>query len=211
MSHSEDELISLSALAHFSYCRRRCALIHIEQIWTENLFTAEGRTFHKYVHDEKRESRRDVRTESGVPLRSLRLGLIGKADMIEFHRRGDGGWVPFPVEYKRGKPKRDDCDKIQLCAQALCLEEMMDVHILEGALFYGRTRHRLDVVFTDALRKETEEAALKTRELIASGETPPPVYAKRCEQCSLLEVCLPKTVQKKRTVRAYISRMVREP
>jgi len=115
------------------------------------------------------------------------------------------------VEYKRGKPKRDDCDKIQLCAQALCLEEMMDVHIPEGALFYGRTRHRQDVVFTDALRKETEEAALKTRELIASGETPPPVYAKRCEQCSLMEVCLPKTIQKKRTVNAYISRMVRVP
>lgn len=209
--YDAEDLIQLSALQHFAFCPRQCALIHIEQAWSESVLTAEGRLMHERVHDEKRESRRDVRTESGVPLRSLRLGLIGKADMIEFHRRDDGGWVPFPVEYKRGKPKRDDCDKIQLCAQALCLEEMMDVHIPEGALFYGRTRHRQDVVFTDALRKETEEAALKTRELIASGETPPPVYAKRCEQCSLMEVCLPKTVQKKRTVRGYISRMVRVP
>ena len=206
-----DDLIQLSALQHYAFCPRQCALIHIEQVWSESMLTAEGRLMHERVHDEKRESRRDVRIEFGVPLRSLRLGLIGKADVIEFHRRDDGEWIPYPVEYKRGKPKRDDCDKVQLCAQALCLEEMLNVHIYEGALFYGRTRHRLDVVFNDSLRKETEDMALKTRELIASGETPPPVYAKRCEQCSLIEVCLPRTVQKKRTVKGYISRMVREP
>lgn len=204
-------MIQLSALQHYAFCPRQCALIHIEQVWSESVLTAEGRLMHDRVHDEKRESRRDVRIEFGVPLRSLILGLIGKADVIEFHRREQGDWIPYPVEYKRGKPKRDDCDKVQLCAQALCLEEMLNVHIYEGALFYGRTRHRLDVVFNDSLRKETEGMALKTRELIASGETPPPVYAKRCEQCSLIEVCLPRTVQKKRTVRSYISRMVREP
>jgi CRISPR-associated exonuclease Cas4 len=209
--YTEDELIQLSALQHYAFCPRQCALIHIEQVWSESVLTAEGRLMHDRVHDEKRESRRDVRIEFGVPLRSLILGLIGKADVIEFHRREQGDWIPYPVEYKRGKPKRDDCDKVQLCAQALCLEEMLNVHIYEGALFYGRTRHRLDVVFNDSLRKETEGMALKTRELIASGETPPPVYAKRCEQCSLIEVCLPRTVQKKRTVRSYISRMVREP
>ncbi|MEN6490270.1 MAG: CRISPR-associated protein Cas4, partial [Smithella sp.] len=114
--YDTDDLIQLSALQHFAFCPRQCALIHIEQAWSESVLTAEGRLMHERVHDEKRESRRDVRIESGVALRSLRLGLIGKADMIEFHRRGDGGWVPFPVEYKRGKPKRDDCDKIQLCA-----------------------------------------------------------------------------------------------
>jgi CRISPR-associated exonuclease Cas4 len=123
----------------------------------------------------------------------------------------DGGWMPYPVEYKRGKPKRDDSDKVQLCAQALCLEEMLDVHISEGALFYGRTRHRLDVVFDEPLRRETEEITLKTRQIITSGETPPPEYAKRCKLCSLVEICLPKTVQKKRTVKGYVSRMVREP
>lgn len=206
-----DDLIQLSALQHYAFCPRQCALIHIEQVWNESVLTAEGRLMHDHVHEEKRESRRDVRIEHGVPLRSLRLGLIGKADVIEFHRAGDSGWVPFPVEYKRGRPKRDDCDRIQLCAQALCLEEMLGVSVPEGALFYGKTRHRLDVVFTDALRRETDEAALKTRELIASGNTPAPVYAKRCEKCSLMEICLPRTVQKKRTVRCYLTRMVKDP
>jgi len=211
LSYLEDDLISISALAHYSYCPRRCALIHIEQIWTENLFTVEGRIMHENAHDEKHQSRKDVRIESGVPLRSLKLGLIGKADVIEFHRREDGTWLPYPVEYKRGKPKRDNCDRIQLCAQALCLEEMLGLPIPEGALFYGKTRHRLDVVFDDTLRSETKETALKTREIIASGKTPAPVYAKRCERCSLMEICLPRTVQKKRTVRGYLTRMVKDP
>ncbi len=210
MIYSEDDLIQLSALQHYAFCQRQCALIHIEQIWSESLLTAEGRLMHERVHDEKRESRRDVRIEFGVPLRSLELGIIGKADVIEFHRIEGGKWLPYPVEYKRGKPKKDNCDKVQLCAQAMCLEEMLDVHIPEGALFYGRTRHRLDVIFNDSLRKETEETALRTRELITSGITPPPVYAKRCSQCSLVDICLPDTVQKKRTVKGYISRMVNE-
>lgn len=206
-----DDLIQLSALQHYAFCPRQCALIHIEQVWSENVLTAEGRLMHEHAHEEKKESRRNVRIEFGVPLRSLRLGLIGKADVIEFHLTDNGQWVPFPVEYKRGKPKRGDCDKVQLCAQALCLEEMMGVQVPEGALFYGKTRHRLDVMFNEPLRRETEDAALKTRDLIVSGQTPAPVYAKRCEQCSLVEVCLPVTVQKKRTVRGYLSRMVREP
>ncbi|HDP26454.1 MAG TPA: CRISPR-associated protein Cas4 [Deltaproteobacteria bacterium] len=206
-----DDLIQLSALQHYAFCPRQCALIHIEQVWSESVLTAEGRLMHDHVHDEKRESRRDVRIEHGVPLRSLRLGLIGKADVIEFHRSEEGTWIPYPVEYKRGRPKRDNCDKIQLCAQALCLEEMLNGSVPEGALFYGRTRHRLAVVFDDALRRETEEAALQTRELIASGRTPAPEYAKRCGQCSLVEICLPRTVQKKRTVRGYLTRMMKEP
>ena len=209
--YDTDDLIQLSALQHIVFCPRQCALIHNEQVWSESMLTAEGRLMHERVHDEKRESRRDVRIEYGVPLRSLRLGIIGKADVIEFHRLEGGSWVPFPVEYKRGKPKRDDSDKVQLCAQALCLEEMLDVHITEGALFYGRTRHRLDVVFDDSLRSETEGIALRTHDLIASGKTPPPVYSKRCDRCSLVEICLPKTMQKKRSVKGYISRMVNEP
>ena len=114
---------------------------------------------HERVHEEQRESRGNVRIEYGIPLRSLRLGLIGKADVVEFHRIGKGVWQPFPVEYKRGKPKLDHCDMIQLCAQAICLEEMLLVSIPHGAIFYGRTRRRFDVTFDDALRKETEEAA----------------------------------------------------
>lgn len=211
MSYAEDDLIALSALQHFVFCERQCALIHIEQVWSENVLTAEGRLMHERAHDERRESRRNVHIETSVPLRSLNLGLIGKADVVEFHHREDGIWMPFPVEYKRGKPKRDDSDKVQLCAHALCLEDMLAVSIQNGALFYGRTRHRQDVAFDVYLRKETEEMACRVRALLASGITPPAVYAKRCEQCSLLELCLPKTMQKKRTVRAYIARMLSEP
>ncbi|MEI8172424.1 MAG: CRISPR-associated protein Cas4 [Deltaproteobacteria bacterium] len=207
---AEKELIPISALNQYSYCPRRCALIHIEQVWTENRFTAEGRIMHERVHDENRESRGDVRIDYGVSLRSLRLGLIGKADVVEFHRQPDGAWLPFPVEYKRGKPKVDHSDKIQLCAQTICLMEMLGVVIPEGALFYGQTRRRLDVVFDEALRRETENTARRAHDLIASGRTPPPVYAKRCESCSLLAECLPKSIQKRRSVKNYLNRVLAE-
>ena len=208
---SEDELISISALAHFYYCKRRCALIHIEQLWDENRATVEGRIMHEKVHEQDRESRGSVRIEYGLPLRSLKLGLIGKADVVEFHRLDKDTWQPFPVEYKRGKPKVDHCDLIQLCAQAMCLEEMLSVPVLKGAIFYGRTRRRLDAALDDTLRKETEDTAEKTRDLIASGQTPPPVYEKRCESCSLMGECLPKTIQKRRSVKTYLTRLLGEP
>jgi CRISPR-associated exonuclease Cas4 len=206
----QDNLLMISALQHMAFCPRQCALIHIEQIWQESGRTAEGRILHERVHDEGRESRGDVRIEHGMPLRSLRLGLIGKADVVEFHRQPDGVWRPFPVEYKRGKPKSDDCDKVQLCAQAICLEEMLGVSIPAGALFYGQTRHRLDVAFDEALRCETEETARRVHELIASGRTPPPVYEKRCESCSLMAKCLPKTIQKRCPVEGYLKRVLEE-
>ena len=208
---ADRELIPISALNQYAYCPRRCALIHIEQAWTENRFTAEGRIMHERVHDESRESRGDIRIDYGVSLRSLRLGLIGKADVVEFHRQPDSAWLPFPVEYKRGKPKADDCDKVQLCAQAICLEEMLSVTIPAGALFYGQTRHRFDVVFDEALRRETEETSRLTHALIASGRTPPPVYEKRCESCSLMADCLPKTIEKRRSVKGYLKRILGEP
>jgi len=205
-----DELVPISALSQYAYCPRRCALIHIEQMWNENIFTAEGRIMHEHVHEEGNESRGDVRIERGASLRSLELGVIGKADVIEYHRQADGTWQAFPVEYKRGKPKPDHSDKIQLCAQALCLEEMQNVHIPAGALFYGKTRRRLNVEFDAALRQETSEAARQTHSLIASGQTPKPVYAKRCESCSLMAECMPKTIQKKRSVESYLKRMLDE-
>jgi CRISPR-associated exonuclease Cas4 len=195
-TYSEDDLVPLSALQHFMYCPRQCALIHIEQVWTENLFTAEGRIMHDKVDTANRESRGNVRIEYGVPIRSLRLGLIGKADVVEFHRMGDTGWLPFPVEYKRGKPKMDDCDKVQLCAQAICLEEMMNVEIQRGALFYGRTRRREEVVFDEQLRLETEDSATKVRVLIESGMTPKAEYSKKCKKCSLYDICMPKVSRK---------------
>lgn len=206
-----DDLIMISALQHYAFCPRQCALIHIEQTWTESGRTAEGRIMHERVHDESRESRGDVRIDYGVSLRSLRLGLIGKADVVEFHQQTDGSWLPFPVEYKRGKPKADDCDLVQLCAQTMCLEEMLGVAIPEGALFYGQTRHRLDVVFDDALRRETEETARRAHELIDSGTTPKPVYAKRCDSCSLMAECLPKTIEKRRSVKSYLARILGKP
>ncbi|MBI5308065.1 MAG: CRISPR-associated protein Cas4 [Planctomycetes bacterium] len=194
--HAEDDLIQLSALQHLVFCERQCALIHIEQVWTENVFTAEGRIMHDKADSNKYESRGNVRIDYSVPLRSLRLGLIGKADVVEFHKKDDGTWHPFPVEYKRGKPKIDDCDKVQLCAQAICLEEMLNVEIPEGSLFYGQTRRREDVVFDNALRMETEETARKVHELIESGVTPRAEYSKKCKQCSLLELCMPRISRK---------------
>jgi CRISPR-associated exonuclease Cas4 len=208
MSYPEDDLIQLSALQHIAFCERQCALIHIEQLWDENLFTVEGRIIHERVHEQDHESRGNVRIEYGVPLRSFKLGLIGKADVVEFHRVSKGVWQPFPVEYKRGKPKVDHCDKIQLCAQAICLEEMLSISVPQGALFYGKTRRRLDVVFDDALRAETEEAAYKAHQLIASGVTPPPVYVKRCKSCSLIGECLPKKMEKRSSVKWYLSKMI---
>jgi CRISPR-associated exonuclease Cas4 len=202
--YTEDDLIQLSALQHFMYCKRQCALIHIEQLWTENLFTAEGRIMHDKVDTANRESRGNVRIEYGVPMRSLRLGLIGKADVVEFHRMDDGSWIPFPVEYKRGKPKLDDCDKVQLCAQAICLEEMLNVEIKKGALFYGRTHRREEVFFDEKLRLETEDAAKKVHELIEAGITPKTEYSRKCKKCSLLDLCLPKTCGRTRSVESYL-------
>ena len=211
MNYTEDDFIMISALQHIVFCERQCALIHIEQIWLESGLTAEGRIMHEKVHEQDRESRRNVRIEYGLPLRSLRLGLIGKADVVEFHRVNKDTWQPFPVEYKRGKPKIDHCDMIQLCAQAICLEEMLSVSVSSGAIFYGRTRRRLDVSFDDTLRKETEEAAEKAHQLIASGKTPPPVYEKRCKSCSLIEECLPKPIGEKPSVKRYLARMIDTP
>jgi CRISPR-associated exonuclease Cas4 len=216
MTYTQDDLLPLSGLQHLLFCERQCALIHVEQVWAENRLTAEGRIMHERVHEADRESRGDVRIEYGVPLRSLKLGLIAKADVVEFHSKRSSGietaeiWLPFPVEYKHGKPKKDNSDKVQLCAQAMCLEEMLDVEIPEGAIFYGKTRRRQDVIFDSELRKETEEAAKRFHSLVESGKTPNPVYAKRCKSCSVYELCLPRTVEKKRSINRYLSDTMKE-
>lgn len=210
MLYSEDDFIMLSALQHYIFCPRQCALIHVEQVWTESRLTAEGRLMHERVHEEGNESRGSVRITRGLPLRSARLGLVGVADVVEFHRQGKGVWQPFPVEYKRGKPKPDHSDTIQLCAQALCLEEMLSTPVPGGALFYGQIRRRLDVAFTDNLRVETEKAAEEARRLISSGATPAPVPGKRCKNCSLVGQCLPNKTGKKSSVKRYLERMVKE-
>jgi CRISPR-associated exonuclease Cas4 len=190
--YTEDDLLQLSGLQHILFCERQCALIHLEQIWVENLYTAQGRLLHERADRPGHESRRDVRVEYGVPLRSLSLGLSGKADVVEYHRQEDGTWRPYPVEYKRGRPKQENWDKVQLCAQALCLEEMLAVEVPEGALFYGKNRRRQVVAFDGHLREETRITAERFHRLVDAGRTPPAAYQKKCDSCSLLEICLPK-------------------
>lgn len=200
--YSEDDLIPVSALADFTFCERRAALHFIENVWEDNIFTAEGTILHNRVDDASAsEVRGSVRIACSVWLRSLALGLVGKADVVEFHKTEADGvklegisglWLPFPVEYKRGYLRHELSFAIQLCAQALCLEEMLGGNIPTGAIFYGKTRRRMDVVFDTALRTETENAARRVHELIASGITPKAEYSKKCEKCSLVDLCLPK-------------------
>lgn len=214
--YSEDELIPISALQHLAFCERQCALIHIEQVWAENRLTAEGRVLHERVHDAGSESRPGVRTARGLRLRSLALGLTGVADVVEFLPDDQGvavpglrgRWQPFPVEFKRGRPKSDCCDDVQLCAQALCLEEMLGATIREGALFYGQPRRREDVAFDGALRGIVTTHSAKAHDLIRSGRTPPAVYAPKCESCSLFDLCKPTTAGAGKSARRYLGQML---
>lgn len=224
---TEDELVPLSALQHLVYCERRCALIHVECLWEENVFTVEGEHLHEVVDEtgRRRESRGDLRIARGLPLRSLRLGLSGKADVVEFHRlpenlkdaepedgfgpgiplQGAAGlWRPFPVEYKRGAAQNTEPYRVQLCAQALCLEEMLGVVVPDGALFHGAPQRRLDVVFDTTLRKRTEAAAHRLHELLASRETPPAVKTVACRNCSLVALCRPDVGSRRRSARRYL-------
>lgn len=204
--YSEDDLLPVSALSDITFCERRAALHFIEGIWKDNLFTAEGTILHERVDEgSNTEARGNIRMAHSVHLRSLILGLVGKADVVEFHKTETDGiklkgvsgfWVPFPVEYKRGHLRHEHSFDVQLCAYALCLEEMLKVKVTEGALFYGKTRRRLAVCFDEALRQKTEDAAKRLHELITSGITPPPVYSAKCKKCSLLELCLPKISKK---------------
>jgi CRISPR-associated exonuclease Cas4 len=210
---SEDELLPISGLQHLQFCERQWGLIHIEQQWEENRLTAEGRILHERVHEAGTEARPGVVIARGLHLRSLRLGLTGQADVVEFHRSEtgvelpdrEGCWHPFPVEYKRGRPKADSCDDVQLCAQTLCLEEMFGTVIESGALFYGTNRRRTAVRFYAALRERTEKLARRMHQLYSAGVTPPAVYAKKCENCSLYNRCLPRTASRRVTVERYLA------
>jgi CRISPR-associated exonuclease Cas4 len=203
------DLIALSALQHYLYCPRQCALIHIEQAWAENIATAEGRVAHDRVHAVESEVRRGVRTVTGMPLRSDRLGVTGIADVVELHRAADGVWQPFPVEHKRGRPKAHRADEVQLCAQAMALEEMFAVDINEGALFYGQPRRRTAVTFDPALRALTHEVAASTHALIAGGRTPRMGYEKkRCDGCSLIEICRPQATGATRSAAAWLEAQI---
>jgi CRISPR-associated exonuclease Cas4 len=202
----EDALLPISALQHLLYCPRQCALIHLERLWAENSLTREGRHLHEKADHGRGETQPGKRIARGLLLRSLELGLAGKADVVEFHSQTGTSnqqlttgnlLIPFPVEYKRGRPKKNGCDLVQLCAQALCLEEMLGVAVPAGALFYGKTRRRLDVAFDEALRRLTLETIGRLHAMIGSGVTPAAVYEpKKCDQCSLRFLCLPKAASK---------------
>ena len=211
--YPESDLIPISALQHFIVCPRQCALIHLERVWIDDERTAEGRVEHERVDRGGAETRGPVRRAYGVPLRSLRLGLAGKADVVEFQAsRGGGPERPFPVEHKRGRPKIGDEDRVQLCAQALCLEEMLGVPVPAGALFYGRTRRRAEVAFDDPLRRRTEAVATEVRTLFAAGATPYPPAVAPCKSCSLWDACRPAAFQsRRRSVASWIANRLAEP
>jgi CRISPR-associated exonuclease Cas4 len=278
MTYSEDELLPISALAHLKFCERRCALIHIEQVWTENRLTAEGRILHEKVHDGGTETRGDLHIARGLHIQSLELGLTGITDLVEFHRLPDedvemgnsvavlrergctkvdntaalsgtrprggqlqdteaapmtdvvvalherehaktncdqsvfipglrGRWRPFPVEYKRGIIRHEVSFAVQLCAQAMCLEQMLSCCISSGALFYGLSRRRVDVEFTDELRNQTRQSACKLHALIRAGKTPPAIADKKCKRCSLFDQCQPGTVGSGKSAKAYLDQV----
>ncbi|MDR0521432.1 MAG: CRISPR-associated protein Cas4 [Planctomycetaceae bacterium] len=214
--YTESQYLAISGLQHLAFCERRCALIHLEQLWTENILTAEGRLMHDNVHSPNTETRGDLIITRSLPLHSQSLGLTGVADAVEFHRsenatlqlpKHKGAYFAFPVEYKHGTKKSFRSDSIQLCAQALCLEEMLQTEINEGALYYGKTKSRTAVVFDDNLRTKTKYYALRFHQLMETGETPPPKPGPHCKQCSLVDDCMPQLSGK---ASLYIDKMLEQ-
>ena len=205
MVEPDEGWLMISALQHYAYCPRQFALIHIEQAWEENRFTAEGRVLHERVDSGVAEQRHGVRYERGVLLRSQRYRLTGKMDLMEIEL-GDPPRY-FPVEYKRGKPKTEDWDRIQLCAQALCVEEMRNVQVKEGAIWYWEVRKREPVVISETLREATIAIIEGAASLLESGKTPPPTECrKRCHACSLTDICEPDTFRRDHSA-SYIREM----
>ena len=214
----ESEYLQLSGLQHFTFCRRQWALIHIEQQWAENYRTVDGSLMHEKAHDGmSTESRGDLYIVRGLRITSANLGVSGECDVVEFHRGSvgipidgkTGLWQPYPVEYKRGEPKAGSCDELQLCGQAMCLEEMLCCSIPEGALFYGQTRRRQTVIFTDELRTQVKDSLEEMHQLYRRGHTPCVKPSKSCNACSLKELCLPALCRRK-SVSAYISQAMEE-
>ena len=216
--YEEDEYLMLSGLQHFAYCRRQWALIHIEQQWAENERTIDGQLFHKKAHDaDAIEKRGNLIITRGLYIKSAKLGLSGICDVVEFHRseKGitlfsfEGRWQPYPVEYKNGEPKTNNADELQLCAQAMCLEEMLLCEIPDGSLFYGQNRRRTHVEFTDALRAQVKSMTSEMHDLWIKGYTPKVKAQKGCNACSLKEICIPR-LTKAKTVSSYIEESLTE-
>ena len=218
MEFREEDYLQLSGLQHFAFCRRQWALIHIENQWAENYRTVDGHLMHEHVHDPmSRESRGDRLTVKGLAVHSTELGISGQCDAVEFYRDStgvplrdrEGLWLPYPVEYKRGKPKEHSADELQLCAQAMCLEEMLCCAVPEGALYYGDPRRRTVISFTPELRRQVKDSLAEMHELYQRRYTPKVKPSKACNACSLKELCLPKLMNRKR-VSDYLAKAVEE-
>lgn len=203
-SWSEDDYVPLSALEHYSYCPRQCALIHVEQVFDENVFTLRGRAVHERVDEPGTEEVEGVRVERALPLWSRRYGLTGKADIVEFH---DG--VPYPVDYKHGAKRTKAHDDLQLCGQALCLEEMLGVAVPAGAIYHFSSRRRREVIFTEALRGKTLRTAEQVRAMLKEKRLPPAPNDARCPNCSLIEACMPNILGECGRVSYALSRLYR--
>lgn len=195
----DDDPIMISALEHYSYCPRQCALIHVEQTFDENLYTLRGQAVHKRVDEPESEIVDGVRVERAVPLWSKRLGLIGRADVVEFH-----GDVPYPVEYKHGPRREQEHDDLQLCAQAICLEEMTGKTVPRGAIYHHSSRRRREVIFISALRDRTAEVVTLIRTMVEAKTIPPPVNDARCNHCSLREACMPAVIGEQQRAAALV-------
>ena len=211
--YGDEELLLLSGIQHFAFCPRQWALIHIEQQWCENVKTIEGKHLHERVDDPfDKDSGNTLAVWRSVNLLSYRLGLIGRADVVEFKKSNsgvnlpgkEGMWTPFPVEYKRGKPKPDERDEVQLCAQAICMEEMFKTVINEGALYYGEIRRRIIIQFTKEVRQQVYDYTDEMHLFFKDSITPPPIYKSHCKSCSLFDICLPKNINQLRSVNSYL-------
>jgi len=200
----DDELIPISAVQHYSYCPRQAALIHVDLVWEENLYTLRGRFVHELVDQPGAETRDGVRVERSLPLWSRRWGLIGKADVVEFH-----GETPYPVDYKHGPRRRKEHDALQLCAQAVCLEEMTGLPVPRGALFHATSQRRQEVEFDQPLRRRLREVVAQLRQVLGTADLPPAPNDKRCRQCSLRPSCLPEVVADKHRVARWVSGLYR--
>ena len=216
--YEEDDFLMLSGLQHFAYCRRQWALIHIEQQWAENERTIDGQLFHKKAHDAgSTEKRGNLIITRGLHIKSAELGVTGICDVVEFHKSEqgitlfsfEGQWQPYPVEYKKGEPKENNADELQLCAQAMCMEEMLLCDIPYGSLFYGQNRRRTQVEFTNELRTQVKTMLEEMHELWKKGYTPKVKPQKRCNACSLKEICIPR-LMKTKSVSSYIEENLAE-
>ncbi len=216
--YNQEDYLQLSGLQHFKFCRRQWALIHIENAWAENYRTVDGEIFHENAHNKDfKENRKDIFVTRDMRVHSAELGVSGSCDVLEFHRDEtgvplhdrEGSWLPYPIEYKRGKPKTSTVDSLQLCGQAMCLEEMLCCNIPVGALYYGQIRRRQEVDFSEELRQEVRSLIQEMHSLYARGYTPKVKPKKSCNACSLKEICLPKLMEQK-TVSSYIQHALKD-